>query len=75
MYYKLNPRVRMFIEQVVWVGGAYLAVIGLVAIVQGRASGLDWWLIPMFLVAAAIGACFREIPYSIRATDLSGTDK
>ncbi|MBJ6123255.1 hypothetical protein [Sphingomonas mollis] len=75
IYYRLNPRVRLFIEQVVWVGGAYLAVTGLLAIVQGRATGPDWWIIPIFLVAAAVGACIREIPYNIRATDLSSADK
>ena len=75
MYYRLPPRLRMFIEQLLWVIGGYLAAAGLMSIVRGHIPGPDWWLIPSFVVGAAIGARVRAVPYSISATDRSGTNR
>ena len=71
MFYKLPPRVRMFIESVVWTSAAVLAVTGLIAMLRGQAESPEWWLILIWLVAAGVGASIREVPFHIAATDRS----
>jgi hypothetical protein len=61
MFHKLNPRIRMFLEQVVWVVGSYLAATGLLAILMHKVAGPPWWVLPLFLIASACAAAFRDM--------------
>jgi hypothetical protein len=71
MFYKLPPRVRMFIEKVAWTGGAYLATGGLIAMLQGQAGSPEWWHILIWLIAAGVAAWIQKVPFHITATDRS----
>ena len=71
MFYKLRPRVRMFIETVVWTGAAVLSAAGLTAMLQGDIESPDWWLILAWVSAAGVGASIRKVPFHIQATDRS----
>ena len=71
MLYKLRPRVRMFIDRVVWTGGAYLATGGLIAMLQGQQGSPKWWHILIWLIAAGGAAWTQKVPFHIKATDRS----
>ncbi|WP_354301694.1 MULTISPECIES: hypothetical protein [unclassified Sphingomonas] len=51
----------MFLEQVVWVVGSYLAATGLLAILMHKVAGPPWWVLPLFLTASACAAAFRDM--------------
>lgn len=71
MFYKLRPRVRMFIETVSWTGAAVLSVAGLTAMLRGQVDSPQWWVILVWLAAAGVGASIRKVPFHIEATDRS----
>jgi len=71
MFYKLPPRVRMFIESLSWTGAAVLSVSGLTAMLRGQVPSPEWWIILAWLAGAAIGARIRKVPFHIAATDRS----
>ena len=73
MLYRMPPRLRMFVETVVWTAAAYLATVGVLAMMQGQADGPEWWLVLAWLVGAGLGSLIRKVPFHILATDRSQT--
>jgi hypothetical protein len=66
MMNRLPPRWHMFVREAWFAIIAYLAIVGLFALFEGRAEPPPWWLPVNAIIWSGLGCLVRRVPSDIK---------